>query len=205
MRVFKNGKSVDPFPPRAEARISLSHASEVSGRVLTAEEATRRVDRVLNVMVATLGVLCVLVVGGLSVFVVFTDDQTLPKIPILGFALAIGVACVFMIRFFIGRGRRAWNERLAERLPLMPAAGDVVRCDAAALVVGEHRFVWSDLTVETLRLTETSDGDGTGPTLVECLELAAAADRMTLDAAMMENGQAIVDCIYGRLRRPRGY
>lgn len=200
MKVLINGKEKEKLSARQERLVSVGGKQEdITGAVITAEEATAALMRWTRVFLTCVVVLAGLLFIGIMVAAMY-GLQPPERGPAIAFAVVMMGVSAGLIRWGYRRTERRWHARLPQRVAALPPPGMSVRLDAAGLVIGDRSVAWSELSIGQVELQALSGADDT-TYLVERLVLRSPGPDITLDRNLMQNGALIVENAYRRLLR----
>jgi hypothetical protein len=201
MRIVLDGKPTETLTPKREKTFFLSKAKpEMKGRVYTPAEATdahvAQTKRWYMIVGAIGGVLELLaVIGG-----VVGEPNSAAFFILLG--VVVTGAVILLMVLMLRRRVRVFTQRIAHRSEGLMPAGTVYAIDASGLAIGPDTIAWPMLAIDTVELASGSlpSGDTSTPIIIiERLSVAAGPKIFTLDRAMIENGQLLIDNIWRRL------
>jgi hypothetical protein len=202
MRIVLDGKPAETLTPKQEKTFFLAKVrEEAKGRVYTPAEATAahvaQTKRWYMIVGAIGGVLELLaVVGG-----VVGEPNSAAFFILLG--IVVTIAVILLMALVLRHRVRVFTRRIAPRSEGLMPAGTVYAIDAAGLAIGSDTIAWPMLALDTVELASGSlpSGDTSTPIIIiERLSVAAGPKVFTLDRAMIENGQLLIDNIWRRLR-----
>jgi hypothetical protein len=200
MKVLINGKEKEKLSAWQERLVAVGRKQEdITGSVITAEEATAALMRWTRIFLTSVVVLAGVLFVGIMVVAMY-GLQPSERAPTIAFALVMMGVSAGLIRWGYRRTERRWRARLPERVAALPPPGTPVRLDAVGVVIGGRSFAWSELGVGQVELQALSSPDGT-TYLVERLVLRGPGSDITLDRNLMQNGALIVENAYRRLLR----
>ncbi len=196
MIVIVNGRTRPTFGAGEKRSVlARARARSVEGWTLSAAGAIG-----LARFGALLGALVVggAISSGAIVAAEVADEGTLAGRRLWLAAAGLGApALSFLVyQFLMARFRRD----LPRRLDGVPPPGTRVAVGDEGVSVGDERVEWTKLRLEALELTETATQWGRVYRVLRA-RLSGPGVDWTLDAAAIENGQAIVDAVFRRLAR----
>ncbi|SEE51574.1 hypothetical protein SAMN05444161_6014 [Rhizobiales bacterium GAS191] len=199
MQVLIDGKPVGAMTAKQEAKIALTQdRGQVSSLVLSAEEATRALQKSAHLVVGALGGLAAIIVGA-SLFAA-TELNGDEALIVFATGVAVAIFIAWLLRFTVHKQQRIWKERLGERRLFLPSAGTALRLDETSLTIGERQLAWPTLAIDRLELMTWQAPEEPAGYRVERLVLKTAGGLVALDAGMIQNGPAVLDLAYRRLR-----
>ena len=196
MQITIDDERVAALSPKQQKWIRLGKEHTVAtAKIISEDIATARLERVSLIFHIALGILVALLLGGIGIGLVLTDDNTLNKPLMIGFYLAVAILIVFMFRYSMRRTRRNWQKAVEIGNAGIPATGGTVSIDAAGLMLNEQRFAWSDITIEAVGFRGLPDTEGPTEMSVERLVLNSPQAAFALDTRMMSKVADVVNQI----------
>jgi len=195
------GAAPKTLTAREVAKITLPKAFRpATAEQWTAEEASRRTMRMGVVIEWLLGALSVaLVIGGLAYWALgpadFDKAEILP-FPFVFALLALGGLWLFHRRLGL------WPARFAARARDCPPPGPIAVSEEG-LAFGGRTRAWASLRLERAEVVVIHD-DSSSSFVINRLGLVGEDGPFCLDTWLMNNGQALVDAVYLRLRADAG-
>jgi hypothetical protein len=197
VQISIDDKPVDGLSPRQQKWIRLGKEHPVAtAKIISEDAATARLARVSFIFHLALGILIALVLGGVAIGTLWSEDNTLNKPMIIGFDLAIAILFVFLFRFSSQRTKRNWQKATTIRNAGIPAVGSIISIDPDGLTLNSQRIAWSDIIIEAVGFRIIPDNDGPTTMKVERLVLTSPQASFALDTRMMDNGAHLVSQIY---------
>ena len=202
MRVLINDKPVDALTPKVAASLLLGREqAEVTGRVLTAADATEAYVKQTKRWFTILSGIAIVLMLAISVLGL-TYEPNDAALLIVGMMVIVAALVLFMVLLLRHR-MKTWNQKLQHRGEGLAPAGTAIFLDDKALAVGSDTFGWPLLAVDQIELTGGSVPSGDTSTIVHVIERLAFSSgtrSVVLDRAMMENGILLVDNAWRKVR-----
>jgi hypothetical protein len=199
MRIILDGKATDGLTDRQIKDLrTVRVEGPLQGTVLSRTEATKAYVQRTKRIFSMVGLIALIGLAGLP-FAADERDRWL----IVPVAVGCGGALVAFIYVFLGHRIKVWNRASERRASGLPPAGSVISLDASRLKVGDETFDWSNLGIELVEIRSFDRGpEASGRlNLIERLSLEAGPQAVVLDAAMISNGQRVVDNAWLRLHK----
>ncbi|MEO9168191.1 MAG: hypothetical protein ABI230_07305 [Aestuariivirga sp.] len=197
MQIYIDDKPVDGLSAKQQKYIKLGKEHIVAtAKIISDDAAAARLEHVSLIFHIALGILVALLLSGIVIGVTVTEDNTLNKPLIIGFALAIAILIAFMFRYSIRRTRRNWQKATNTRTAGVPPAGSIVSINADGLTLNAQRITWPDIAIEAVGFRYIPDNEGPTTMSVERLVLTSPQASFALDTRMMDKGADVVNQIY---------
>jgi hypothetical protein len=201
MRISVNDRPVAELTPAIERRLVSRHGPQVAeGAVLSAEQSTAAWARRTKLFYGVLGGVAGAIATAALVITAWWEPRDLVVVLPLYLVLAAGLA--WLLRFGYRRNLAKLRVRADTQLPLMPPAGTSIRADADGLTVGQVRYGWSSLVIDTVEITDTTYDDSS-VSWIERLELTSDGRPVVLDTVLVGNGALVLSTAWRALTARR--
>lgn len=195
MQVIVNGRVVGALTPSEWRSAGGARPfAPTSGRVLTATEAVHSYERQMAMnSLALAGISWITAIGALLSGAAPTWSALSGLMILIAVAGTAAAAAMYRIKM------AAWRRRISQRGAAEPRQNLSLVVNAAGLSLGDRFGSWKEIALAAVEFQKLPTGERDYSYTVTCVHLNGALGDLTLEATLLENGQAIVNAVFRRL------